>query len=239
MASGITCEANISLMWEGEGLCQRVVSIKTTLIWISAYFIICGVIPVLLNEILWKTMKNGISAWLNLFTLIALNSIFIFVLKTRYQLKVRIFHNVSLSGILQALSTVILFYLLLDKLFDPIFDRVFVASAEEYIRAITQLKQFPVVNFIRVCLLAPVVEEILIRGYILNSLQEKYGVTNALLLSSLYFALLHFNFVQTLSAMICGLVLGLLYIKTGTLASCILSHSLYNTISYLAILEKL
>ena len=99
MASGITCEANISLMWEGEGLCQRVVSIKTTLIWISAYFIICGVIPALLNEILWKTIKNGISAWLNLFTLIALNSIFIFVLNTRYQLKVRIFHNVSLLNI--------------------------------------------------------------------------------------------------------------------------------------------
>jgi membrane protease YdiL (CAAX protease family) len=217
-------------------LCQRTINIKTTVIWMLVYLIICGIIPALLDQMLWKTINNDLSAWLNLFTLTALNSIFIFVLKTRYRLKVSIFQNVSLSGILLAFGSVILFYLLLDNLLDPFFDRVFVTSAEEYKRAIAQLKQFPVVNFIRVCLLAPVVEEILIRGYILNSLQDQYGITNALLLSSLFFAVLHFNLVQTLSALICGLVLGLLYIKTGSLASCILSHSLYNTISYLAIL---
>lgn len=126
----------------------------------------------------------------------------------------------------------VLFFLLLDKFLDPFFDSVFIASADEYKKTIVLLRQFPIANFIRVCLLAPVVEEILIRGCILNSLQNKYGIIFALLISSFLFAVLHFNFVQTLSALICGLMLGLLYINTGSLFSCILAHSLYNTISY-------
>lgn len=211
---------------------QNTISISTTIIWIVTYLIVCGIIPATLDKMIFRTIKNGISAWLNLLTLIALNSIFILVLITRYQLKVSILNNISLRGVLLAFGCSLLFYLLLDKLLDPFFDSVFIASADEYKRTIAQLRQSPIVNFIRICLLAPVVEEILIRGCILNSLQSKYGIILALLISSLLFAVLHFNFVQTLSAVICGLILGLLYINTGSLFSCILAHSLYNIISY-------
>ena len=38
--------------------------------------------------------------------------------------------------------------------------------------------------------------------------------------------------VQTLSAMICGIVLGLLYIRTGSIICCITAHAGYNMISY-------
>ncbi|MBU5312817.1 CPBP family intramembrane metalloprotease [Tissierella carlieri] len=71
-------------------------------------------------------------------------------------------------------------------------------------------------SFLRVCLI-PTVEEILIRGYVLGELSNKYGIILALLVSSILFALLHFNMVQTLSALICGLILGILYIYTGSI----------------------
>lgn len=58
------------------------------------------------------------------------------------------------------------------------------------------------------------------------------GIILALLVSAILFALLHFNMIQTLSALICGLVLGILYIFTGSLFICILAHALYNAISY-------
>jgi hypothetical protein len=181
---------------------------------------------------IWRKLNEGIAAWLNLLTLIVFNSIFLFTLVKRYQLEIGLFNNISLEGILWAFGCGLLFYLLLDQFLDPFFDRIFVASADEYQRMLALLRQFPFVTFIRVCLLVPVVEEILIRGCILKSLQSKYGVVFALLFSSVLFAVLHFNFVQTLSALICGLILGLLYIKTDSLFSCILAHSLYNTISF-------
>lgn len=196
------------------------------------YLIVCGIIPTILDMMIWRMVNYGVGAWLNLLTLIAVNSIFLLTLIKRYQLKVGLFSNISIKGILLAFGSSILFFLLLDKFLDPIFDRAFTASADEYIKMIELLRQLPFLNFIRVCLLVPVVEEIFIRGCILNSLQKKYSVIFALLFSSVLFAVLHFNFVQTLSALICGLILGLLYINTGSLLCCILAHSLYNTISY-------
>ncbi len=155
--------------------------------------------------------------------------------KTSYD--IHIFKNISISGVILAIICAILFFLLLNKCLNPIFDSAFPLSAEDYKRTLTVLKQSPAVNYIRVCLLAPIIEEILMRGYILGGLQNKYGILIVLLLSSFLFALLHFNFVQTISALICGLILGLLYIKTKSLFCCILAHFLYNSISYFALIR--
>ncbi|MDR7857871.1 type II CAAX endopeptidase family protein [Tissierella sp.] len=211
---------------------SNTISIITTIYWIVTYLIICGIIPAALDKLIWRTFENKTSVWLNLLTLIAVNTIFLLTLIKKYQLKVSVLSSISMKGVLLAFACAILFYLLLDKFLDPFFDNIFVTSADEYRRTISELSRSPMVNFIRICLLAPVVEEILIRGIILSSLQNRYGAIFALLASTLLFAVLHFNFVQTLSAIICGLVLGLLYINTGSLFTCILAHSLYNTISF-------
>ena len=211
---------------------SKTVRIRTTFAWIIIYLIVCGIIPTIIDMMIWRKLSDGIAAWLNLLTLIVFNCLFLLTLIKRYQLKIGLLRNISLEGILWAFGCGFLFYLLLDQFLDPFFDRVFVVSADEYRRMLAVLRQFPLVTFIRVCLLVPVVEEILIRGCILKTLHIEYGAYFALLFSAVLFAVLHFNFVQTLSAFICGLLLGLLYIKTGSLFSCILAHSLYNTISY-------
>jgi len=219
----------------GVRMSKNIVSIETAIMWIISYLVICGIVPAILNRLIFRYANKELAAWLNLSTLVILNYVFICKLKDKYQLKIQIFSNLSLKGILLAVGCSILFYLLLDKFFDPIFDGIFSSSAEAYKNNIGQLRQFPFVNFIRICLIAPLAEEILIRGFILEGLKKNYSVFTALLISSLLFAVLHFNFVQTLSALICGLILGLLYINTKSLFSCILAHFLYNTISYLVI----
>ncbi len=70
------------------------------------------------------------------------------------------------------------------------------------------------------------------RGFLLGGLTVNYGKAAALALSSAVFALLHFNMVQTLSALICGVVLGLIYLQTGSVACCIAAHAGYNMISF-------
>ncbi|HEY8392264.1 MAG TPA: type II CAAX endopeptidase family protein [Capillibacterium sp.] len=218
---------------------QRTISIGTVFTWLVAYLFVCGIIPITLDKLLWETIRREGAPWLNLLTLLLCNLLFLLGLKAKYRLQLDLFSNLSINGVFLALACSILFFLALDNFLDPLLDRLFLASAEEYRRAIEQLRQDPVVSFIRVCLLAPVVEEILIRGWVLDSLRENYGIMLALFLSTLFFAALHFNFVQTLSAVIPGLILGLLYLKTGSLFCCILAHSLYNAISYLTIILNL
>ncbi|WIV11579.1 type II CAAX endopeptidase family protein [Proteiniborus sp. MB09-C3] len=213
---------------------EYTISIENVVVWLVIYFIMCGILPTILDITIWRTFGTKISTWLNLLTLIVFNSLFIFYLTNKYKLKISIFSNITLKGILLAIGCSVLFFILLDKFLDTFFDSVFTTSAEGYQKTIASLRQFPIANFIRICLLAPIVEEILMRGYILSSLQNKYGTVIALLVSSLLFAILHFNFVQTLSAVVCGLILGLLYISTGSLFCCILAHSLYNAISFFA-----
>ena len=77
------------------------------------------------------------------------------------------------------------------------------------------------------------------RGFLLSGLALKYGKVIALFVSSMLFAVLHFNMVQTLSALICGIVLGLLYLHTGSIFCCILTHVGYNLISYVTIILPL
>ena len=86
---------------------------------------------------------------------------------------------------------------------------------------------------LQVCIIAPVVEETLMRGVILGGLKNTYGSITALLVSSVLFAVLHFNMVQTLSAFMCGIVLGLLYLRTRSVFCCIIAHCGYNFISSL------
>lgn len=71
------------------------------------------------------------------------------------------------------------------------------------------------------------------RGFLLGGLSENYCKLTALLISSALFALLHFNMVQTLSALICGVVLGLLYMHTGSVMCCIIAHAGYNAVEFL------
>ncbi len=110
-------------------------------------------------------------------------------------------------------------------------DRLFPQSSQGYEESLSGLRAHPVTGMLRVCLLAPAMEELLTRGILLGGLREAWGWPLALAVSAGVFALLHFNLVQTLSALVCGLVLGLLYLCTGSLLCCFLAHAAYNLIS--------
>lgn len=162
-------------------------------------------------------------------------NVFIMILKrTGYQMQ--LLSNISFTGIILAVGCSVLFFLLLDKCLDPIFESIFPQSEQDYQEMIQSLIKFPVTSLIQVCVLAPIIEEILMRGVVLGGLKNTYGCVIALLISALLFAFLHFNMVQTLSAFVCGIVLGLLYIKTNSIFCCMIAHGGYNLISYIAMI---
>ena len=82
--------------------------------------------------------------------------------------------------------------------------------------------------------LAPLWEEITTRGIIYPYLRQKWGVRSAVLLSSLIFALLHGIGLILVPTFIVGVILALLYERTGSLAPCIIAHAVFNLIAVIA-----
>ena len=85
-----------------------------------------------------------------------------------------------------------------------------------------------------IALLAPVVEEVVFRGAILrallSSMQSKWG---AICISAALFALIHFNPAQTPHAFLMGLLMGWLYMRTGSIVPGVVFHWANNTVAYL------
>ena len=187
----------------------------------------------LIDIALWRKLAPAYEKVLHIIT-IAL-SIFVFskLLVRNNHFQIDLLRSVSFSGMLLSIGCAIFLYFLLDKGLDPVFERFFPASEESYQETLQALSKAPMTSLVQICILAPMIEEILMRDYLLGGLAAGYGSIVALLVSSLLFALLHFNMVQTFSAFICGIVLGLLYLQTGSVFCCILAHAGYNLISYI------
>lgn len=80
-----------------------------------------------------------------------------------------------------------------------------------------------------ICVLAPVLEEMLFRGIILRSFLAQYPTWAAILASAGLFGFVHLNIYQYVGAVFMGLLLGWLYERTRSLLPCIALHAAYNT----------
>lgn len=86
------------------------------------------------------------------------------------------------------------------------------------------------VNFISVSIFAPFFEEWLCRGMVLRGLlNNRVHPAVAILVSALFFALIHLNPWQALPAFAIGCLFGYVYYKTGSLRLTMLMHFANNT----------
>lgn len=185
-----------------------------------------------LDVAVWRKIAPKKAKLLNVISIALCMGIFLSLLQTKSNSHIDIVRGISVEGILLAAGCAAVMYFLLDKFLDPVFEGILPGSEDRYRETLEHLREAPVLSFIQVSILAPVMEEILMRGFLLGRLSVNYGKMTALVVSSALFALMHFNMVQTLSALICGFILGLLYIKTDSVICCIAAHAGYNMISY-------
>jgi membrane protease YdiL (CAAX protease family) len=89
-------------------------------------------------------------------------------------------------------------------------------------------------GYLTIGLLAPLSEEIVLRGAILKELlkSEKLGVWAAITISALMFALIHMNPVQMPHAFLIGLLLGWMYWRTGSILPGVAYHWANNSIAF-------
>ena len=95
-------------------------------------------------------------------------------------------------------------------------------------RAFEQMASLTPGTVVLVCVLAPVLEEMLFRGIILRSFLQRYPRGVAIVHSAGLFGLAHWNLYQFVGAMGLGLLAGWLYERTRSLWPCIALHAGYN-----------
>ncbi len=117
---------------------------------------------------------------------------------------------------------------ILNELADEMLD---VRMPAEYAELFKNTVHHPV-GLLALCLLGPIAEECVFRGGIMRPLLMR-GVNPwiAILVSSVVFALVHGNMVQIGYAFIMGLVLAVIYYRTGSLLVTSLCHVLNNTVT--------
>jgi membrane protease YdiL (CAAX protease family) len=80
-----------------------------------------------------------------------------------------------------------------------------------------------------VCVIAPIVEEMLFRGVLLRGFLARYPRGRAIGYSALFFGVAHLNIYQFCLAFLLGLLLGLIYERGRSLLPCMALHAALNT----------
>jgi len=87
--------------------------------------------------------------------------------------------------------------------------------------------------FLSIVIIAPIGEEILFRGFLQKFLEDYWNdVTKAILITSLFFAMIHFNPYWTIQIYLLGVILGFLSWKTKSVLPSIILHSLNNGVAF-------
>ena len=88
--------------------------------------------------------------------------------------------------------------------------------------------------FLAVVVVAPIGEEIVFRGFLQKFLEDHWkDITRSVLVTSLFFAMIHFNPFWTIQIYILGVVLGFLSWKTKSVLPSIMLHSINNGAAYI------
>lgn len=85
-------------------------------------------------------------------------------------------------------------------------------------------------------IIAPLIEEIIFRGFLQSALKNYFGGRYAILISASLFAAVHMDIFAFFQILILGILLGYLYEKTQTLAASVAIHILHNSLTLVFLL---
>ena len=85
-----------------------------------------------------------------------------------------------------------------------------------------------IVTLISTGLIGPIIEELMFRGIIYNELKNKYSNMKAILITTIFFAVIHMNIIQILYAFALGFILIFVYEKYKNIKAPIILHMASN-----------
>ena len=83
-------------------------------------------------------------------------------------------------------------------------------------------------NLIASCIFIPILEELLFRGLVMNGMLECANPVISIIMSGVFFGLMHLQAIQVGYAILAGIMLGTIYYLTNNILMSILSHMLFN-----------
>jgi membrane protease YdiL (CAAX protease family) len=84
---------------------------------------------------------------------------------------------------------------------------------------------------------APIIEELFFRGLLMRSIQARWNDGLALVVSSLFFAFVHFQVLQFAGLFVFGLIAGTCAQRTGRLGMSICAHAAFNATAVVMLLS--
>ena len=131
------------------------------------------------------------------------------------------------------------FVLLLPLLYLPILEVFEDLDVERPARELTEMAEAPpevaALVFMTV-IAAPLTEEVFFRGLLQGALRDRFGPVRAVVISSLAFAVVHFQVVQFPALLVIGAVHALLVLATGRLGAALWSHVAFNAATVIVLL---
>tara|TARA_B100001559_G_scaffold181843_1_gene152122 strand:- start:1518 stop:2309 length:792 start_codon:yes stop_codon:yes gene_type:complete len=144
----------------------------------------------------------------------------------------RVSFNVIIYSILFSIGIIILFDAL-DRIIHQI------VPTPDYIIDLGKIMQPDstlglIFLFLAVVIMAPIGEEIVFRGFLQKFLEEYWkDITRAVLITSLFFAMIHFNPYWTIQIYLLGIILGFLSWKTKSVIPSVILHSINNGVAFI------
>ncbi|MCJ7690826.1 MAG: CPBP family intramembrane metalloprotease, partial [Clostridiaceae bacterium] len=86
----------------------------------------------------------------------------------------------------------------------------------------------PILLILSLVVIAPIYEEIVFRGILLKGMANKINPDIAIVVSALFFAIVHLSIPQGINAFLLGLITGFIYLRTESIYLSIFAHFLNN-----------
>ncbi|WP_339812933.1 CPBP family intramembrane glutamic endopeptidase [uncultured Imperialibacter sp.] len=113
---------------------------------------------------------------------------------------------------------------------DPIIELI--PMPEYFKRLFEELMKPDLTSFLTLVVAAPILEELLFRGIILEGLLKNYSPPKAIIWSALIFGIAHFNPWQAIGATATGVLIGWAYVRTNSLIPGIIIHFFNNLFAF-------
>lgn len=192
----------------------------------------------LIIDMIFQNNYNDVTYAIRRLIQLALNLVYILGI-TRTS-NIRLTYKVKPQNIILYIVVLFAFIIIYESTIDVYINKYFLPDVASQVRdsSIETLFDYPVALFIQACVSAPLLEEVLVRGVFYEILRERFSVAWSVVITSVFFSIMHFDSFNTLFYIMISLIFSYIYVKTRSITYCVILHVCVNAFSFLSYYTK-